>query len=103
MSRISVSKSFAVLTGMESYIRTKRKVKEIEGIIKHRRDKMLHPEKVKLQDEGQKDKSQSAEKERQHLETVKLEEEKERLDSGDAKGSTFRIATKLGLRPKEDG
>lgn len=48
MSRISVSKSFAVLAGVESYTRAKRKVKEIRGVVKHKGNKIVHPEKGEM-------------------------------------------------------
>jgi hypothetical protein len=39
---------------------------------------LLHPDKVRQEEEARRDKSQSAEKERQHLEALKAEQEKSR-------------------------
>jgi hypothetical protein len=102
MSRVSISKSYAVLVGMESYTRTKRKVKDVESMLEHEKDKVLHPDKVRLQHEQQKDKSQSAEKERQHLESRKLEDERTRQGKINGGSLSSRFARKLGLRVKEE-
>jgi hypothetical protein len=103
MSRVSISKSYAVLVGMESYTRTKRNVKAIEHTLGYKKDKLLHPEKVREREEQEKDKTESAEKERQHLEKRRLEEEKNRQGTKDKDGSlSSRIARKLGLRGKTD-
>lgn len=103
MSRLSISRSYAVLVGMESYTRTKGKEGQIESSLKHEKDKVLHPEKVKEQNERQKDKSQSAEKERQHLEKLRLEDEKRRQSRKEEGNLSSRMARKLGLRAKENG
>ena len=101
MSRVSITKSYAVLWGMESYTRTKRKMKGIESSLEHDKDKILHPEKVRQQNELQQDKSQSAEKERRYLENQRIEEEQKRLGK-DKESLSFKVARKLGLRGKED-
>lgn len=88
---------------MESYTRTKRKVKDVESSLEHEKDKILHPDKVKQQDEQQKDRSQSAEKERQYLEKRRLEDETKRQGKKKTDESlSTRIARKLGLRSRED-
>ena len=74
MSRVSIPKSYAILVGMERYTRAMKKVENAGGKVKYKKDKLLHPEKVKQEEEAKKDKSQSAEKEREHLEKLKLEE-----------------------------
>ena len=75
MSRVSISKSYAILIGLEKYTRTKKKVEGAQRTITHTKDKMLHPEKVKAEEEAKKDNSESAEKERQYLEQQRLERE----------------------------
>ncbi len=57
MSRVSISKSYAVLVGIESYTRTKRKVKKVESSLEQGKVKILHPEKIRQQAEPEKDKS----------------------------------------------
>lgn len=65
---MSIPKSLAVLVGMESYMGTKRKVKDAEARLVREKDKIVHPAKLRAQEEQRKDKSQSAEKEREYLE-----------------------------------
>lgn len=101
MSRVSISKSYAVLVGIESYTRTKRKIKDIESSLKHDKDKILHPEKVKQQNELQEDKSQSAEKERRYLERLRIEDEQKRQGKNEESLSS-KVARKLNLRGKGD-
>ena len=71
MSHLSISQSYAVLVGLEAYTASRRKVKSGEKAIGHQKDKMLHPDKIREEEEAQRDKSRSAEKERQHLEQEK--------------------------------
>lgn len=67
MSRVSISRSYAVLVGLEAYVKTRRKVKHGIGHVHDAEAKLLHPEEHKRQVEAQKDNSKSAEKERQVL------------------------------------
>jgi hypothetical protein len=78
MSRVSISRSYAVLAGLESYTKATGKIKSAEQKAKHTKDKLLHPDKVRQEEEAKRDKSQSAEKERQYLEALKAEQEKSR-------------------------
>lgn len=78
MSRVSISRSYAVLVGLETYKKTTSKIKAAEKAAKHTKDKLLHPERVRQEEEARKDESQSAEKERQYLEALKAEQEKAR-------------------------
>jgi hypothetical protein len=76
MSQVSISRSYAVLAGLESYTKTTGKMKSLEKVVKYGKDKLLHPDKVRQEEEARKDKSQSAEKERQHLAALEAEQEK---------------------------
>lgn len=64
MSHVSISRSYAVLVGLESYVHTRRRVKTAEKMVIREKDKVLHPERIKEEEEASRDKSQSAEKER---------------------------------------
>lgn len=77
MSHVSISKSYTVLVGLETYTKTRRKGKDIVEKLIRRRDKMISPEQVKRREEEQRDKSESAEKERRFLEKKRLEDEAE--------------------------
>ncbi|CAM1504673.1 Fc.00g022640.m01.CDS01 [Cosmosporella sp. VM-42] len=91
MSHVSISKSYAVLVGLEAYVKTRRKGKDLVRKILHGKDKLVDPEEVKRKEEEQRDKSQSAEKERKFIQ----KEEKER----DENRTSMRVKQKLGIVP----
>jgi len=76
MSRVSISRSYAVLVGLEAYVKTRRKFKHGVGHVKEAETRVVHPEEHKRLKEEQKDKSESAEKERQLLAQKAENEEK---------------------------
>ncbi len=92
MSRVSIPKSYAILVGMERYTRAMKKVESAGDKVKYEKDKLLHPERAKQEEETRKDKSQSAEKERQYLEKLKLEE----AQKGEGDKSSGRISKIFG-------
>lgn len=67
MSRVSISRSYAVLVGLEAYVKTRKKIKHGVEHVADAENKILHPEEHKKKEEAAKDKSRSAEKERQIL------------------------------------
>lgn len=77
MSHVSISKSYTVLVGLETYTKTRRKGKDLVDRLVRRRDKMLSPERVRRREEEERDKSESADKERRFLEKKRLEAEAE--------------------------
>lgn len=78
MSRVSISKSYAVLLGLEGYIKTKKKVEAWEREMGREVEKMIHPEEARERERREMDMSVSARKEREHLERERVEREKER-------------------------
>lgn len=78
MSRVNISKSYAVLVGIEGYTKTRKRVKEAENTVTHEFNKVARPEKAKKEEEERRDKSKSAEVERQYLERQRLKQEAER-------------------------
>lgn len=90
MSHISISRSYATLVGLETYLGAKRNVKKGEQKIQD----MMHPEEAKKREEMKKDKSKSAEKER---ETLEKEERLKREQS-----IPTRLKKKIGIDDKED-
>ncbi|KAF7503891.1 hypothetical protein GJ744_003031 [Endocarpon pusillum] len=98
MSRVSISKSFAVLIGTQIYTRTKRKMKDIETSLKHQKDNL---EKVRERYEHEKGKSQSGETEREYLEEHGLDKERLQRQKKD-KNLESKIVTKLGVRHKNN-
>lgn len=95
MSHVSISKSYAVLVGLEMYMKSRKKGKSLVNKITHKKDKVLHPEEVEKRIEEERDKSQSAEKERRFLEKQAEEEEKRREENRAA----VRVMQKLGITP----
>jgi hypothetical protein len=67
MSRVSISRSYAVLVGLEAYVKTRRKFKNGVEHVKETETKIMHPEEHARKKEEEMDKSKSAERERQIL------------------------------------
>lgn len=67
MSRVSISRSYAVLVGLEAYVKTRRKVKHSVAAVKDAETKIIHPDAYAQKREAQKDTSKSAQRERQLL------------------------------------
>ena len=78
MSRVSISRSYAVLVGLEVYVKTRRKVKHGVQHASNAETMVMHPEQYRRQKEEEKDKSKSAEKERRILAAKAAKEEEER-------------------------
>ena len=55
MSHLSVSQSYAVLLGLEGYTKTRKKVKTAGDTVGRKKDEKLHLDKVKEDEEAQKD------------------------------------------------
>lgn len=77
MSRVSISRSYAVLVGLEAYVKTRKKFKHGVQHASNAETKVMHPEEYKRKMEEQKDKSKSAEKERRLLAAKSEEQEAE--------------------------
>ncbi|TPX17164.1 uncharacterized protein E0L32_003282 [Thyridium curvatum] len=97
MSHVSISKSYAVLVGLEAYVKSRRKGKDLVRKITHRRDKIIAPEEVKRREEEEMDKSESAAKEREFLEEERKREEKEREENR----LGVQVLQKLRVTPRE--
>lgn len=96
MSHVSISKSYAVLVGLEAYVKTKKKGKEAMQKITHQKQKLLDPEEAKKVEEAKFDTSQSAAKERKVLEKEKEKEEVRRVENK----ATFKFMQRLGFKPR---
>jgi len=100
MSRVSISKSYAVLVGLEAYVKTRRRGKELLGKMTRRRDKMVAPEEARRREEDEMDKSASAARERA---VVEEEERREREENrtGAQLMEKLRIASRGGVDGKD--
>ncbi|ROW07949.1 hypothetical protein VMCG_03400 [Cytospora schulzeri] len=94
-SHVSISKSYAVLVGLEMYVRTQQKGKRLLQKATHKKDKVVHPEEVQKREEDARDKSQSAEKERRFLEKQAKDDSKLREENKAA----MKVIHKLGMSP----
>ena len=89
MSAVTVSKSYSVLVGMETYVKARTKGKEVVGKIMHQKNRVLAPEKYRKREEEARDTSKSAARER---EVIEHEVQRRR---GDSVGG--QLMQKLGI------
>lgn len=87
MSRVSISKSYAVLVGIESYKHSRKKMTDVNTKVKDGAEKVLHPEEAQRKAEEGRDKSKSAAMERQAeerkaIEIAKAKEQQRAADIG---------------------
>lgn len=94
MSHVSISRSYAVLVGLEAYVKTRRRGKRVLGKLVYGRDKILSPEEVRRREE-ERDKSESAERERRVLEL-------QREGEGGKEGGLLR-RLHIGILARERG
>lgn len=78
MSHVSISRSYAVLVGLEAYVNTRRRGKKFAQKLIHGRDRVISPEAAAKREEGNRDKSEGTERERHFLEAKRKEQEKGR-------------------------
>lgn len=98
LSHVSISKSYAVLVGLEAWMTTRRKGKEVVEKVLHGRDKILDPEEFARREEEARDKSESAALERKAMER----EEAERLAQREAEGTKGKLMQKLRIGSSKD-
>lgn len=96
MSHVSISKSYAVLVGLEAYVKTKKKGKEIMQKLTHQKQKILYPDEARKREEAALDTSESAALERKVLEKEREKEEVRRVENK----ATFKFMQKLGFHPR---
>ncbi|KAF4967595.1 hypothetical protein FSARC_4892 [Fusarium sarcochroum] len=94
MSHVSISKSYVVLIGLETYLKTKRKGKDFAQRVGHRKDKIIAPEEAARREEEAKDKSESAAKEREVLQREEAEKQEGR--------PVKKVLKKLGIKPTKE-
>jgi hypothetical protein len=94
MSHVSISKSYAVLVGLEMYLKTRRKGKKFVQKVAHRKDKLIDPDEVRRREVADMDKSESAKREMEVLAEQKWE----------AEGAKVRnqMLRKLHIRDEEE-
>lgn len=75
MSRVSISRSYAVLVGLEAYVKTRSKVKHGVQHVASAETRVVHPDEYRKKQEEEKDTSKSAEREREILAANQAQEE----------------------------
>ncbi|KAG7139112.1 IQ domain-containing protein IQM5 like [Verticillium longisporum] len=98
VSHVSISKSYAVLVGLETYVRTRKKGKHVLQKMSLKKDKLVAPEAVARREEEERDKSESAAREREILEAEAAREQQEREE----KSATVKLMRKLHIAPTDD-
>jgi hypothetical protein len=105
MSHVSISRSYAILVGLEAYVKTRKKFKHGIEHVKEAETKAVHPEEYKRKVEDQKDKSESAQKESQLLTQRAMKEEAEKKQTSLRRRIWKRLSRGGGekdeLTPKE--
>nr|XP_036587412.1 IQ calmodulin-binding motif domain protein [Colletotrichum truncatum]KAF6798354.1 IQ calmodulin-binding motif domain protein [Colletotrichum truncatum] len=92
-SHVSISKSYAVLVGLEVYVKSRQKSKKTLEKLSLKKEKIVAPEEFKKREEDEMDKSESAAKERKVLEQEAEEREENR--------AAVKLMRKLNLAPRE--
>jgi lysyl-tRNA synthetase class I len=94
MSRVSISRSYAVLVGLEAYVKTRKKIKHGVEHVSNVETKVVHPEAYQRKLEEEKDKSKSAEREREILAAKAEKQEAVERESSWRRKIWSRIRTK---------
>ena len=108
MSHLNISRSYAVLVGIEGYTKSRKKIKKAEAEIVHRKNLILDPEKAKEEEEKKLDQSKSAAREREFLAQQQLAEAKAAREAkltrrSSRKTSMSNFLERLKLRPRSSG
>jgi len=98
MSHVSISHSYAVLVGLEAYVKSRRRGKKVLRKFIYHRDKIISPEEVAQREEAERDKSESAAREQRFLE-LKQKAEEEDKEAERARVNS-RLIDKLHIRSK---
>ncbi len=95
MSHVSISRSYAVLVGLEAYIKARKRGKSIVRKLVYHKDKILAPEEVAEREEETRDKTKSAAREKQFLKS------KENAEKEEKNAANRRFLEKFKIRGRE--
>ncbi|KAM3086100.1 hypothetical protein ACMFMG_000239 [Clarireedia jacksonii] len=95
MSRVSISRSYAVLVGLEAYVKGRRRGKKILGKLGRRKEKLVRGKSALREEEERLDQSESAKRERKVLEEERQRREEEKLVRRVVGGSKGRVMALL--------
>lgn len=97
MNHVSISRSYAVLVGLEAYVRSRKRGKKLVQKLIHGRDKLLSPDEVAKREEEDRDKTESAAREQRFL---GLKKEAEREDK--EQNANIKLLNKLHIISKTE-
>jgi hypothetical protein len=92
MSHVSISRSYAILVGLEAYVKTKRRGKKIVKALLHSRDMLLTHDELKKREEEELERAEAAGRER------RLEEIQEDEDAREENAANVKLLNKLHIR-----
>jgi hypothetical protein len=93
MSHVSISRSYAVLVGLEAYVKTRRRGKKLVKALVHGRDVLLTHDELKKREEGHLNRTEAAARE-QRLHDIQQEE-----DAREENKANIKLMNKLHIRP----
>lgn len=96
MSHVSISRSYALLVGLEAYARSRKRGKKIVQKLIHHRDRILSPEELARREEQDRDNCESAEREGRLLELKQQADEEEKMEEN---RTTLKFMEKLHFAP----
>lgn len=94
MGHVSVGRSYAVLVGLEAYVRARRKGKRIVTALLHGRDRLLSPTELKQREE--RDLNEKVDEAAEY----RLKEIQREEDERDANKANISLMKKLHIRPR---
>jgi hypothetical protein len=104
VSHVSVSKSYAVLVGLETYMRTRKKGRKMVEKLTAKKERIVAPEEVAKREEEERDKSESAAREREVLEEeARRAEEQQRREEEERRAAATRARVSEKMRSVLDG
>jgi len=99
MSHVSISRSYAILVGLETYIAGRRRAKSLVHRIMHGSDKVISPKEVARREEQEREKSESVEREKRFLELKQQMDE----EDGEPKKGSAKLRDKLHIGTRVSG
>jgi hypothetical protein len=93
MSHVTISRSYAVLVGLEAYVKTRRRGKKIVKALLHGRDMLLTHDELKKREEEHLDRTETADRERRFHDIQQDE------DAREENKANIKLLNKLHIRP----
>jgi membrane-bound lytic murein transglycosylase MltF len=95
MSHVSISRSYAVLVGLEAYLKNRKRGRELVHKLMRGRDELLAPGEAAQREEEERERTEEVERERR-ISELKMKAERE--DTPDRVGATLLERLHIGSR-----